>query len=252
MKKTSKSIIISIFAILSLAMCMVVASCDKDDDGSSSGGGGSVTPGIVGTWSCTQNTEIYSYYPAVLTITARMKNDNEVSVTMKYVWDEDVTILRYSGTYTMTDANHGSVRILVASNYGGYDVEISYFEMEDNSLYVYEEQGGGHVDFVMNKTGGIGNDSSVTGTWKSNYYEEEITYVFNNDGTGRLTYIDEYYDTPDVYRYDFTYEMTNSTHGSLVYDGYYGMESHLFEIEEDRMYVFQEADNQVVDMVYKQ
>ena len=82
--------------------------------------------------------------------------------------------------------------------------------------------------------------------------EEEITYVFNNDGTGRLTYIDEYYDTPDVYRYDFTYEMTNSTHGSLVYDGYYGMESHLFEIEEDRMYVFQEADNQVIDMVYKQ
>lgn len=71
-----------------------------------------------------------------------------------------------------------------------------------------------------------GSNSNIVGSWKGYDDGEELTLIFNNDGTGRSIYKYEniyssgYYVEND----DFRYTMSSSTSGYVIvkeYDSYY-------------------------------
>ena len=137
MKK--KNILISLFAMVFLAMtALFITSCDNDDDSSSgSGGGGGNTPinSIVGTWKgdITEGEDQYE-----VAIVLKIRNDNTGTVTMTGEDYYGYHVREYDLTYKMTSDDEGYAIVEVDDEYGT-EYERVDFELNGNIMYVYDD-----------------------------------------------------------------------------------------------------------------
>lgn len=138
MKK--KNILISIFAMVFMAMTtLFITSCDKDDDSSSGSGnvGGGNTPinSIVGTWKgdITEGEDQYE-----VAIVLKIRNDNTGTVTMTGEDYYGYHVREYDLTYKMTSDDEGYFIIEVDDEYG-MEYERVDFELNGNIMYVYDD-----------------------------------------------------------------------------------------------------------------
>ena len=117
-----------------VAISFVIASCDKDNNKSGSGGGG-INSIVVGTW---KGYDGYGH------LTLKFNSDGTgVSTYKEYDYYSGYTIETNDFTYTMEDNSNGIMIVKDYSyTYGTYHYETLEFEIEDNVMYVYEEDYG--------------------------------------------------------------------------------------------------------------
>ena len=115
-----------------VAISFVIASCNKDSNKSGSGGISSV---VVGTW---KGYDGYGH------LTLKFNSDGTgVSTYKEYDYYSGYTIETNDFTYTMEDNSNGIMIVKDYSyTYGTYHYETLEFEIEDNVMYVYEEDYG--------------------------------------------------------------------------------------------------------------
>ena len=136
MKK--KNILISLFAMVFVAMtALCITSCDKDDvssSGSGNGGGGNTpTNSIVGTWKG-DITEGDQYEVAIV---LKIRNDNTGTLTVTETDYYGSEKYEYDLTYKMTSNDEGYAFVEFDDYYSGMEYERYDFELNGNIMYVY-------------------------------------------------------------------------------------------------------------------
>ena len=139
MKK--KNILLSILAIVFVAMtALCITSCDKDDDsssGSGNGGGGNTpTNSIVGTWKGVISIGEYGEYE--LEVVLKIRNDKTGTLTMTGEDYYGYHVREYDLTYKMTSNDEGYAIVEVDDEYGT-EYERVDFELNGNIMYVYDD-----------------------------------------------------------------------------------------------------------------
>ena len=115
MKK--KNILLSILAIVFVAMtALCITSCDKDDDSSNGNGGNTPTNSIVGTWKGNIGEDEYE-----VAIVLKIRNDNTGTVTLTEEYYNDSE--KYDLTYKMTSNDEGYAIVEFDDYYSGMEYE---------------------------------------------------------------------------------------------------------------------------------
>ena len=227
---------------------------DGDDEGT----------GIEGTWTGVDGSE---------TLQLTFKSDYTgvwvVSYNNKYSGSGSE---KGTFTYSMSGSSKGIITIKSKSSSYSYSssgshTEIIFFEIEGNTMYLYEDGYGDDLEWILTKgTSGKsfinnnddddanvgGEGSSIIGSWFSEGGNKYLSLTFNNNGSGSwvIRATDSYSGTETKYG-TLTYTMSSSNKGTIYmkYEGYDFL-TWTFVIEGSKMYVYHDGSSQGV--LYKQ
>lgn len=130
----------SLLTVMMVAMLSVgIVSCSKDDKNDES----NPSSKVIGTWSVRDGNE---------SLTLTFKSGGVGTSTYKYYSS-------YSGmetetetfTYEMEDESKGIILMEYYDSYSGYQTDIVYFEIRGNKMYIYEEDYGDELIYVLTK-----------------------------------------------------------------------------------------------------
>ncbi|MBQ9191780.1 MAG: hypothetical protein IJ142_10485 [Bacteroidaceae bacterium] len=201
-----------LWSILAFSMMAILGtgfiSCGNDDD--EDNGKGLITTSIVGSWSGLIDN-------AYTTMT--FKNDGIGYQT--WPGDDDYWVFGYS--------TNGSILYLFEEGeYGEF-----HYSVSGNTLtltYIGENGHPTNESFTatLTKSGTPISSTKPVGTWKGNYYEEDLTLTFKNNGSGSYVYLDG----SEKERGDFKWTMVTNTQGGMILNNNREV---LFEIDGNMM-----------------
>lgn len=130
-----KSILFSLLAIMMIAMTGVgfMACSSSDDDGG----------GLSGTWVCKEGHH---------EITLKFKSGNSGTWIDKYNdYYSGYETVTGTFTYEMEGEHRAMVFIQAYDSYYGHEVEIYYCVIEDDTLYLFEDDYGVDLEYVFTR-----------------------------------------------------------------------------------------------------
>lgn len=187
--------------LLNLTTILMVAimsggfvSCGDDDDDN---GNGVTISSIVGSWSGIGPDDDY--------ITITFKNDGMGYQTWRGGDGDDYWVFEYS-----TDGN--ILYLFEEGEYGEF-----HYSVSGNTLtltYIGENGNPTNESYTISltKSGTPVSSTKPVGTWKGNYYEEDLTLTFKNNGSGSYVYLDG----SEKERGDFKWTMVTNTRGGMI------------------------------------
>lgn len=245
-----KNVLLSLLALMMIALAGAsISACGDDKD---EGGGGS---GINGTWTGVIDG---------MSLTVTFKSDYTGIWTTKYESTYYGTRSE-SGTftYTLSGTNKGMVVVKSLNNdyysyyYGGSSSRIYSFTIEGRSMKLYQNdscvttltQTAGATVNTGDDNGNQGSNTSVVGTWSGTEeggYDQLVVTV-KADGTGTYVLTDKgYYTTYDTQYGTLTYVMEGTSRGKVyikINSSYYSdrIAEYYFVIEGNKMYLYEDG-----------
>lgn len=254
----TKNVLLSLLALMMIALAGATISACGDDKDDSEGG-----TGISGTWTGTIEG---------MSLTATFKSNYTGTWTTKYESTYYGTRTQ-SGTFTysLSGSNKGMVVVKMNDDYyyyyyGSSSSRIYTFIIEGTSMMLYENdrlvttltQSGGVPVNTGDDSGKQGTNTSVTGTWtgteEGGY--DQLTLSVNSNGTGTYVLRDysSYYQTYDTNSGTFTYQMDGDSKGIVIIkvnSSYYTDRTimYYFVIQGNKLYLYEDGYGEDLEWV---
>lgn len=204
-----------------------IASCGDDDDDN---GNGVTISSIVGSWSGIGADDDYT--------TITFKSDGMGYQTWRGGDGDEYWVFEYS-------TNGNILYLFEGDEYGEFEYSVSGNTLTLTYIRENGHPANGSYTISLTKSGTPVSSTKPVGTWKGNYYEEDLTLTFKNNGSGSYVYLDG----SEKERGDFKWTMVTNTRGGMIINN--NREVH-FEIDGNKMYLSFDRDGKNKFVLTKQ